>query len=243
MLAVFYGMYSLVRNLFGSGSVEPAVALANAERIIAVEEALGLSIELGVQQQFLGWRAFIQFWNLYYGLFHFLVTYAVLGWLFVRHQQQYRFWRNAGLIATGLAIVGYATFPLMPPRLLADCGEFGGCVTAVAGEDVYVDTAADYGGLWSFESKGMAAVSNQYAAMPSLHIGWAVWSSLALLAVVRQRGARLLAAMHPLLTLFAIVVTANHYWIDGIGGLIVVAVGVVFARLIERRRPTAAWNA
>lgn len=221
-----YFAYSMVRNLFGSAAVMPDVAARNADWIIEVEQAMGLYIEADIQETFIGATVFIQFWNLFYGVFHFLVTYAVLIWLYLAHPHDYRFWRRAGLIATTSALVGFAVFPLMPPRLLGSCGSYGACRAG----DPFVDTVIEIGGIWSFEATGLEAVTNQYAAMPSLHIGWALWCTLILVPRVSSRPAKALAVLYPVLTLFAIVVTANHYWIDGVGGVAVVAVGIWVSR-------------
>ena len=231
LISAVYFAYSVVRNEFGSSAVEPAVAARNADRIIDIEKAMGLYIEADVQAAFIDWTAFIQFWNLFYGAFHFLVTFVALIWMYHRDPGRYRFWRRAGLIATSMAVVGYASFPLMPPRLLGDCGPYGACRPDIP----YIDTVKDVGGIWSFESSGMEAISNQYAAMPSLHIGWALWCALLLVPRLRTPWARALAAAYPFLTLFAIVVTANHYWIDGLGGVAVVALGWVASTVWEQR--------
>lgn len=231
LISVVYAAYSFVRNEFGSSAVEPAVAARNADRIIDIEKALGLYIEADVQDAFIEWTAFIQFWNLFYGLFHFLVTFVVLIWLYHRDPGRYRFWRRAGLIGTSSALIGFAVFPLMPPRLLGNCGPFGACREG----SPYVDTVIDVGGIWSFESSGMEAISNQYAAMPSLHIGWALWCAILLVPRLRSRWAKTVAAGYPLLTLFAIVVTANHYWIDGVGGAAVIGLGWMLSTVWERR--------
>ena len=230
-----YFAYSMVRNMFGSAAVEPEVAARNADWIIDIEKAMGLYIEADVQELFIDWTAFIQFWNLFYGLFHFLVTFGALIWLYRKFPEaEYRFWRRAGLIGTSSALIGFAVFPLMPPRLLGDCGPYGGCWP----DQPYVDTVIEIGGLWSFESSGWETISNQYAAMPSLHIGWALWSALILVPRVRPLWAKLLAGSYPLLTLFGIVVTANHYWIDGLGGVVVIAFGYVVSRWYDR----SAWR-
>ena len=233
-----YGLYSLVRNEFGSAAVSPAAAADNADLVIDIEKALGLYIEADVQDAFIGGTAFIQFWNLFYGLFHFLVTFVVLIWLFFSDPGRYRFWRRAGLITTVSGLIGFAVFPLMPPRLLGDCGDYGACRPG----SPYVDTVLDVGGIWSFESSGMEAISNQYAAMPSLHIGWALWCALILVARLTAPWARGLAGLYPLLTLFAIVVTANHYWLDGVGGVAAVGLGIWLSGLWDRRVPVGTFT-
>jgi len=231
LIAGVYVIYGLVRNEFGSAAVSPAAAAQNADRIIDIESAMGLYIEADVQAAFIDMTAFIQFWNLFYGVAHFLVTFVVLIWLYFADPGRYRFWRRAGLIGTTTALVGFAAFPLMPPRLLGDCGPFGACRP----DSPYVDTVLDVGGIWSFESSGIEAISNQYAAMPSLHIGWALWCAFLLVPRLRTRWAKRAAGLYPLLTLFAIVVTANHYWIDAVGGVIVMAIGWVASTAWERR--------
>jgi hypothetical protein len=226
-IASFYIVYTFIRNQFGSARVDSQRAFENAQIVIRIEEALGMYHEATLQAWFLGWHWFIQFWNVFYGTFHFVVTIGVLVWLFFRHRGHYAVWRNTLAFTTGLALFGFSLFPLMPPRLLCDC-EFGAgeADPAFVEEDhPFVDTLAEYGGLWSFNEGAMARLSNQYAAMPSLHFGWAAWSGMALWSLVRNRWARTLAVIYPVATLFAIVVTANHFWLDAVGGALVLAAG------------------
>jgi hypothetical protein len=211
-IALFYGVYSFIRNTQGSATVSEATAFSHAREVIDIERALGLYFEEGLQEAFLDWRWFIQFWNLFYGTFHFVVTIAALVLLFQRFPARYPRWRNTLAATTGLALIGFATYPLMPPRLLP--AAYG-----------FVDTLRDYGSLWSFESGPVAQVSNQYAAMPSLHFGWSAWSALVLYPMLRRPWARALVVLYPAATTFAIVVTANHFWLDAAGGALVLAVG------------------
>ena len=183
--------------------------------IIDFEKALGLFLELRIQELFLDWTPFLQFWNLFYGTFHFLVTIFALVWLYRRFPALYPRWRSAFLCTTGLALVGFSLFPLMPPRLLTDCGEFGGCLDTYP----FVDTVSEAGGLWSFDSGTMQKVSNQFAAMPSLHFAWAMWCTLALRPVLRSPFTRGLIVAYPAATLFAVIVTGNHYWADALGAV------------------------
>ena len=231
----FYVVYSSIRNLFGSESISAADALANAERIIDLERSIGLYRELGLQQAFVDHRWFIQFWNLFYGTFHFTVTVFALVWVYRRFPHLYARHRSTFLCTTGLALFGFALFPLMPPRLLSDCGEFGGCLATL---HPYMDTVAEVGGLWSFDSGTMQSVSNQYAAMPSLHFAWAAWCALVIWPIVSNRMARVLVAVYPIATLFAVVVTGNHFWLDAVGGLVVLGVGSLLAGVLVR-----AWTA
>lgn len=222
VIAIFYSVYSLIRNQFGSDSVSWQEALDNAEIVIAIERLFGLFQEHRIQDLFIDWTWFIRFWNVFYGFFHFAITTAVLVWLYVRFPKDFARWRTIGLITTGLGLIGYALFPLMPPRLLgAPIAEFG------AGMDPYgfVDTVKEWGGLWSYNSGTFSRISNQYAAMPSLHFAWAGWCTLILYPRMKRTATKVLAAAYPVAVLFAIVVTANHYWLDAVGGLGALAIG------------------
>jgi hypothetical protein len=233
----FYGIYSSVRNIFGSAAVQPDEALANAETIIDIERAMGLFHEESIQSAFIGWDGFIRFWNIFYGTFHFVVTIFALVWLFLRFPLRYSKWRNVLLSTTAIALIGFSLFPLMPPRLLSDCASpYGGC----AGFG-FVDTLRQVGGLWSFDSGAMSDLSNQYAAMPSLHFGWALWCTLALVPPFRSRIVRTLLILYPVATLFAILVTANHYWLDALGGAWVLLLGYLVGSLATRLM--ARWRA
>ena len=226
----FYGIYTGIRNLFGSASVSPERALDNALEVIHFERAIGLFHEQRIQSLFLDWDWFMWGWNVFYGTLHFIVTIFALVYLFRRHPERYTRYRNVLAATTGIGLLGFSLFPLMPPRLLDDC------TTAVGGcsPHGFVDSLARYGGLWSFDSGTMQSVSNQYAAMPSLHFGWATWCSLALVPVLTNRVARALLLAYPWITLFAIVVTANHYWVDAAGGAFALSAGFVLGGALTR---------
>lgn len=240
VVVAFYLMYTLVRNQFGSATVAASEAYANAVHIIDLERALGLFNEAAVQSWFLGAHGFLRAVNIYYGTLHFIVPIGVLVYLGVRHPASFRFWRTAILATTAVALVGFALFPLMPPRLLCECPYGAGPAAAQDGLPVFVDTLAEHGGLWSFDSSTMQAVSNQYAAMPSLHVGWALWCALALLPHLRRWWSKALAIAYPLATTATVVITGNHFWLDAVGGVVVVLIGygiaVVIRRAMARRR-------
>jgi len=220
-VGVFYGIYTVIRNQFGSAAVEVGEAFANARWVIDVERAVGLYHEETLQDWFLPYDGFIRFWNIYYGTLHFVVTGAALIWLYRRFPQRYARWRNVLACTTAIALIGYALFPLLPPRLLpADYG--------------YVDTLAEVGGLWSFDSGTMKTLSNQYAAMPSMRFGWASWCCLVLFPHLRRWWTRALVVLYPLGTLFGIMVTANHYWLDALGGALALGIGYVLGSAVTR---------
>lgn len=233
LLAGVYVAYSVVRNRFGSARTSPEAAFRNAQRVIEIEDSLGLYFELALQDLFIDATAFIQFWNLYYGLFHFLVTAGVLIWAFVALEPSvYRWWRRTLLAMTVIALGGYASFPLMPPRLLASCGPYGACHKDP--EARYIDTVTELGGIWSFESDAVESITNHYAAMPSLHVGWALWVAALGLGWCTNRWMRAGAGMHLVCTIFGVIVTANHYWLDAIGGLGAFVVGVGIAKGLSK---------
>lgn len=225
----FYVVYSFIRNRFGSAAVGVEHAFHNARTVIAIERAVGLFHEEGIQDLFLGNRRFMQFWNVYYGTFHFAVTIFAMVWTYRRFPARYPVWRNTLAFTTGLALVGFSLFPLMPPRLLDSCGPYGACA-----QYGFVDSLARFGGLWSFDSGAMQKVSNQFAAMPSLHFAWSMWCFLVLYREVRSPIAKVLVAAYPWLTLFAIMVTANHYWLDAAGGAVILAVGYLLGSALAR---------
>ena len=234
LLLTFYIVYTIVRNRFGSSAVDPDRAYRNAERIMDIERSLGTFWELRVQGWFVDQEVFLSVWNHFYGSFHFGVTIFALVWLYRRFPRRYARQRTAFLSTTGLALAGFALFPLMPPRLLSDCGQYGACRP---GAYPFVDTVSDIGGLWSFDSGTMQEVTNQFAAMPSLHFAWATWCVVALGPVLRRRWTRGLIAAYPVATLFAVVVTANHYWLDGAAGVVLVAAGyLVTDQVVTRLR-------
>ena len=254
LIFAFYLVYSAVRNLFGSqgtgDDIDASVAYEHARQMIDLERTMGLYFEHRLQQWYLDLPAMglIRLWNIFYGTAHFIVTAGALIWLFRTDKARYPLWRTTLGLTTLVALVGFAGYSLMPPRLLDDPGVYGACrlyapeaaATAGPGEKEvegcdrygYVDTLAVHGGWISFDDERAASVTNQYAAMPSMHMGWSVWSALVLAPMVRRRWTRALVIAYPLLTLFTIVVTANHYWIDAVGGVVTLGVGYLLARVV-----------
>ncbi|MGI9032095.1 MAG: phosphatase PAP2 family protein [Acidimicrobiales bacterium] len=214
--AIFYAVYSVIRNTQGSASVSRDLAFRNARRVIDLERLLGLYHERAVQHLFVSSGAIMSLWNLFYGTFHFFVTIGVLVVLFRAHPDRYRKWRNVLAATTAIALVGFAVYPLMPPRLLPSTYGF-------------VDSLKRYGSLWSFDSTAMHKVSNQFAAMPSLHFAWSLWSACALVPALRRTWGRVVAALYPFATLCAIVITANHFVLDAVAGAAALAGGVMYA--------------
>ena len=214
----FYFVYSTIRNA-NEGS--PGVARANAYRLMRWQAALGINHEGAIHRWALELKPLIIASNYFYGSLHFVATAAVMIFLYRKFSDDYPLFRNTLAIATGLALIGFAFWPLMPPRLLPH--SFG-----------FVDTLDKYPTFWSFKRGAINKISNQFAAMPSVHCAWALWCSCALVPRVKHTWAKVLAILYPCGTVTAIVLTANHYFLDAVGGFIVLGAGYLIARLFTR---------
>ena len=233
----FYLVYSWVRNQFGSAGDDAArIAYEHARDIIRVQDAVGLWFEPELQRWYLDLPAMglIRVWNIYYGTAHFVVTAGALIWLYRRQPDRYSVWRTTLAAMTALALIGFASYSLMPPRLLGSTSQYGACYQQepdCRGESI-VDTLAVHGGWLSFDDDEVATVSNQYAAMPSMHTGWSTWSAFVMWGLVRRRWLRALIVAYPLATVFCIMITGNHFWLDAVGGLAAFGAGYAMARVV-----------
>ena len=234
----FYLLYSLVRNTFGAGVESRSIAFRHARGIIKVEQFFGLWVEPQLQSWYLSlpFNGFIRGWNIFYGTAHFAVTIGVLVFAFRRAPARYLFARTMLAATTALALFGFAFYTLMPPRLLDANGLHGACAGLNQGCNDYgmIDTIERWGGIWKFGEGGMAVVSNQYAAMPSLHFGWSTWCAITVIAVIGHGRARWFALLYPAATLFCILVTANHFWLDAFFGGIALLAGWAVAVAVQR---------
>ena len=225
IVVVFYYSYELVRRFAHLGNVQPR-AFRNQLHLIGVERFLHIYSESAVQKAFLSARWFIKVMNVYYGTLHFIITGGLLWWVYLRRHEHYRQYRNLLGMTTALALIGYFVFPLAPPRME---------VCHHGGPDCFVDTLDTIGGLWSYHSSAAKAIANPFAAMPSLHFGWALWCGTLLWSFARHRIVRALSLIYPILTLLAIVVTANHYWLDAAGGAVIFLTASQLLGFLHRR--------
>ena len=195
VMGTVFVAYRQVRHLT---SGDTGQAVDNAHRVVAVERWLHVFSERAVQRIVLHSELVVAVLNRYYVMVHFPATIAMLVWAFSRHRAAYGRIRAAFLGVTLAALVIHVLVPLAPPRMLAGEG--------------FVDTLQVYGPR-IYPTDTTRSVANQFAAMPSLHFGWAVLVAAGVIAVGRSRW-RLLVLAHPAITLLAIVATANHYWLD-----------------------------
>ncbi|MFI8187819.1 phosphatase PAP2 family protein [Streptomyces sp. NPDC085946] len=212
LIAVSYWTYSLIRNAVPEQRVE---ALRNADWIWRTEQQLGIAVEQTVNHAVNSVTWLIVGMNYYYATLHFVVTLGVLVWLYRSHPGRYAATRLVLFSTTGVALVGYYLYPLAPPRLM-NGGRF-------------VDTVLVHGTWGSMASGDLKNMSNQYAAMPSMHIGWSLWCGLTIFALATVPWARVLGLLYPAVTLVVIVATANHFWLDAVGGLACLAFGFAVA--------------
>jgi hypothetical protein len=208
LLGLSYWIYSLVRNAVPE---HRETAMDNGAWLYALERALALDVEPFVNRTADSVTWLIVGMNYYYATLHFVVTVGVLVWLYLRHPARYRPARSALYLTNAVALVGYYTVPLAPPRFYPEYG--------------FVDTVVKHHTWGSLASGDVAAASNQYAAMPSMHIGWALWCGITLFMLARSPWVRGLAAGYPMATLVVIVATGNHFVLDAVGGALALAAG------------------
>ncbi|MFI9250175.1 phosphatase PAP2 family protein [Streptomyces sp. NPDC053069] len=197
LVAGLFLVYKLGRQL---AIGHTGTAFHNAHRVWDLERTLHLPHENGVQSALLHGDTLVRLANTYYATVHFPATLAFLVWLYLRRPAHYVWARRVLALVTTAALVLPFTFPLAPPRMLTGTG--------------LVDTARRYGPSVYGPPAG-DHLSNQFAAMPSLHFGWALMVAVGLIAATRSRW-RPLWLLHPLITLLVIVGTANHYWLDAL---------------------------
>ncbi|MFD9333263.1 phosphatase PAP2 family protein [Streptomyces sp. NPDC060028] len=214
LVAGLFAVYKAGRMLSTGRTDE---AFRNATRVWDAERALHLPGEGTIQRLLLHGDALVQSANTYYAAVHFPATALFLVWLYLKRPAHYLWTRRVLALLTGAALALHLSFPLAPPRML--------------GEAHLVDTGQVYGPTVYGAAPATDTMANQFAAMPSLHFGWALMLALGMIAATRSRW-RVLWLLHPLLTLLVIVGTANHYWLDA-----VVATVLLGAALLLIPRP------
>jgi hypothetical protein len=207
LIGLGYWLYSLGRNAIPQ---QVSIATRHGLSIQHLQDIVGLNFELSMNQWVAAHEWVAQILDYYYATLHFLVTIAVMVWLFVKRPHVYRGARTVLFTLTVLALAGFALYPVAPPRLLPGYN--------------YIDTVVNFHTWGSLADPEIASHSNQYAAMPSLHIGWALWCGLSVFMCARAMWARVLGLLYPVFTLFVIIGTANHFIVDAVGGALVVAV-------------------
>lgn len=219
------GQFAIVAGLlvlysFGRELAEghTAQAFRNARRLWSWERQWRVPNELALEHWFLAHPFAAQAADLYYASVHFPLTFAALLWLFLYRRKLYQWTRDVLAVMTAAGLLVIFAFPMAPPRMMTGLG--------------FTDVAVRFG---QSVYQG-STISNQYASMPSLHVGWAVLVATALIRASRTRW-RWLWLAHPLVTAFVVIGTANHYWADAFVGAGLFAIALPLVALLQ-----AAWD-
>jgi hypothetical protein len=216
LLAAVYELYTLTRRIAAGDAGD---AVANARGVLRVEHLAGLAPERWLNHA-VSVRPLLAIPADYaYATLHYVVTAAVLVWLWRAHPSAYLAARRTLAAATLLGLVGFATVPLAPPRMMPG----------------FIDTMARYGddGWWGSAAsapKGLGSFTNQFAAMPSLHVAWAIWCGAVVARYAHRAWVRGIGVAYPVLVVLVVLSTANHYFLDAVAGLVALLAGYAIVR-------------
>jgi PAP2 superfamily len=216
--------YETVR---GVAEGRASVAFANAKTLVEAERATGTFFEPDLQGALISQQWLIEAANWMYMNTHFVITTSFLVWLYLFRNESFYFVRNMFLVAMGLALVGYTLFPTAPPRLLPEEG--------------FVDTITDFSQV-GHDSALVKLFVNPYAAVPSMHIAFALMISIPGISIARHAVSKVFWALYPFLVLFVVVVTANHFWLDAAAGAAVAAVAALVAHRLLAAMGPGNWS-
>jgi hypothetical protein len=218
LVALAFLLYFIVRaNVVD----RPDLALANAREVIDAERALGIFAEPSWQRAILDSGLLVRFFNFVYFWLDFPLIAALGLSMYAFRRPQYTFTRDAILFSGAVALVCYALLPVAPPRLVPETG--------------MIDTLQSYNNF-SYQAQSTEFFVNPYAAMPSLHVGWALLVSIGVvMAWPGNRSVLVLAVIHPIAQSASTVFTGNHFFLDAAGGLAAAAFGLAFAVLMQRK--------
>ncbi|MET7910518.1 bifunctional glycosyltransferase 87/phosphatase PAP2 family protein [Streptomyces avermitilis] len=208
LIRVCYAAYSSVRLAATSNR---ATAEEHGHQIHSIEKALFIDVEQWLNHTVVKVPWLEGFLSFYYESFHFVVPLTILAVLYARRPADYRWARSSLGFATLLGLLGFWLYPLAPPRLMPGLG--------------FVDTVHGVQDFAKPDYGAMTALTNQYAAMPSLHFGWSLWCGIVIAVLAPRWWMKALGLLHPLFTVTAIVATANHWVLDAVGGAVVVGAG------------------
>jgi len=225
LFAVVYLVYRLVRGIV---ETEANVAFAHAEWLISLERGLHLFVEPSIQGWASGSHLLMVLSSWLYVNAQTTVTVAALLYLYLRHNRNFYFVRNMLIIGMAIALIGYIVFPTAPPRFLP--------------EWEFRDSVADFTGVKiNGHSASASALTNLYAAVPSMHVAFSLMIGWTLSRLVRPRPLKVLWALYPLLMSFVIIVTANHFIFDAVLGAVTAGASYYGATWLARARP-AVWR-
>jgi hypothetical protein len=217
-LVALYGVYEVIR---GGGNATLAAARSHTDSIVALERHVHVYGEQALQNAAHAVPALPSVLGAAYMLLHFVGTLTFLIWLYRRHRDRFPFVRNTLIVSTAIGLAIYVLYPAAPPRL-AGLG--------------FVDTVTN-GAHLNLSSNLLGSVYNPYAAVPSLHFGYALIVGCGIAAYASRRAVRMAGALYPAVMLIVIVATGNHFFFDAAAGAVVVAVAYLAARALGDRGP------
>jgi PAP2 superfamily len=221
IVGAFCGLYELLRT---DVVQDGAQAAAHSLSVAHLESQLGIFHEASIQHLFLHAPDIVKFFNLYYGGTHFLVPALALTWLVIRHRESYARARTTLAVTTGVGFLIFWLFPVAPPRLLPPRFHI-------------IDTLVTFHQSGHLEHSLIDSAGDIYAAMPSLHVAWALWSTLVLYPVARHRAVKVALVAYPILTTLVVVTTGNHFFLDAaVGSLLVSLVWFALPKAADLRR-------
>ena len=225
IVAWLFWLYDVINDF---APIRHALAFANARGVLHFERSLGVSPELAINHWLAAHATIALIASYDYFFAHAVVTFAVLVLLWWRLPKRYIRLRTLLVIINLIAFVVFWRYPLAPPRLFPGLG--------------YIDVIARAHALVSWHSGALVHDADQFAAMPSLHVAWALWSAIGIWNLTRRAVIRMLALAYPLLTCFVVLGTGNHYLVDVLAGAgtvaLAFAVQLAFVRVLARRRGT-----
>ena len=213
LIQVGYGVYTWIRNAAPNRVGE---AVGHGQDILRAERLLHVDVEHTLNKAMLASDWLTDFLENYYKTLHFAVPLAILAWLYWRRPHQYRPARTVLFTSTGLALIGFWAYPLAPPRLTPGHG--------------FRDSLRPGGDADPFGA--LTKLANQFAAMPSLHVGWSTWCALVLVTTAPYVWVRILGALYPVATFLVILATANHWLLDAVGALATLGIAYLLQFLL-----------
>jgi membrane-associated phospholipid phosphatase len=223
-IVLFCGAYYLYRIVRGLVDGRAASAFDNANELISIERAMGLFIEPTVHAWAEGKAWIIDFASWMYVNSHFSITVVTLAFIYLYRNDQFYFVRNMFMLAMGIALLAYVAYPTAPPRFMP---EFG-----------FSDSVAEFTGVTA-DSGSANALFNPFAAVPSMHVAFALMLGLPMAKMSRRKWVRALWLVYPLIVSFVVVATANHWWLDAFLGALTAGVSAYGALWFGRARPQA----
>ncbi|MBA3302047.1 MAG: phosphatase PAP2 family protein [Thermoleophilaceae bacterium] len=227
-LLLFAGAYYAYRIVRGAVDGQANVAFEHGRDLIDAERAMGLFVEPDIQQWAMSVQPVIDVANFMYVNSHFMITTTFLIWLYFARNEAFYYVRNMFMVAMGIALVLYVLYPTAPPRFYPEWG--------------FTDSVVEFVGQQASQSAG--ALYNPFAAIPSMHIAFALMIAIPAARLVKWRGLKAFWCVYPLLVTFIVIATGNHFWIDAVAGAATAGAAAWAATYaLARARPQAwAWH-